>query len=150
MASNAFTSAGTVVSMSDALPATEDTAGYEALSYTAIGEISDVGELGRQYDLVTFNPISTRETVKRKGSYNQGQLTLQMARYPSDAGQTILRAAEASDNNYSFDLELQDGTNLYFQGQVMGYKTTVGNTNQITMATAVVEITTDIVEVAAT
>lgn len=149
MASNAFTSAGTTIGVVADQPATEDQAGYEALTFVDIGEASDLGEFGRQYNLVTFNPLGDRRTVKRKGSYNDGAITLQLARVPSDAGQTILLAGVDSDDNHSFEVALQDGTMIYFQAQIMSYTTNVGNVDQIMGASCVLEITTDIVEVAA-
>jgi len=68
--SNAFTSAGTTISVVDSNPATYDQAGFEALTYSLIGEVTDLGEFGREYSAVTHNPLGDRRTVKRKGSYN--------------------------------------------------------------------------------
>lgn len=149
MASNAFTSAGTTIGVVADTPATEDSTGYVALTYVNIGEASDISEFGRQYNLVTFNPLGDRRTVKRKGSYNDGAITLQLARVPSDAGQTILQSALDSDTNHSFEVTLQDGTAIYFQAQVLSYTTNVGSVDQITGATVQIEVTTDLVEVAA-
>ena len=150
MASGAFTSAGTIIGIDQGdEPATFDSTGYAALTYVDIGEIVDAGEYGKSFELVTHNPLGTRETVKRKGSFNSGQMNLQLARVPSDAGQAALIAALDADTNSSFKVTLQDGTVQYFIGQVLSYTTSVGTTNQITGAAAVVELTSDIVEVAA-
>ena len=146
-ASLAFTSAGTTLSISAAAPATYNAVGFAALTWTEIGEVSDLGEFGRQYNLVTFNTLGNRRTVKRKGSYNDGTIAAQMARAPSDAGQTILTAAVDSDASYSIKVVLQDGTIFYTTAQVMSYTTNVGNVDQITSATVNLEIDNDIVEV---
>ena len=146
MASNAFTSAGTTVAVSASLPGAYTATGFGALTYTDIGEVTQAGEFGKQYALVTHNPLGDRETYKFKGSYNNGTLSLQMGRVPSDAGQTILVAALASDNSYSFEVTLQNGTILYFTGQIMSYTTNVGGVDQITSATVNVEIDSAIVE----
>ena len=147
--SGAFTTAGTTIGISQGTePATYDITGFDALTYVAIGEIVDGGEFGRSYELVTHNPIGTRQTVKRKGSFNDGQLTLQLARVPSDTGQAALLAALDSDLNSSFEITLQDGTTQHFIAQVLSYTTNLGNVNQITGATVVVEITDSIVETA--
>jgi hypothetical protein len=146
-ATEPFTTAGTTIGIELALPATYNQAGFAALTYETIGEITDAGEFGRQYNLVTHNPIGDRRTVKRKGSYNDGQLTLQMARVPADLGQADIQTALASDTSSSFEVTLQDGTILYFTAQVLSYTTNLGNVDQITGATVVVEIDNDIVEV---
>lgn len=147
MASGAFTSAGTTLSISSALPATYDAAGFALLTYVEIGDVSDLGEFGRQYNLVTFNPLGDRRTVKRKGSYNDGTIAAQMARVPSDAGQLILTTAVDDDASYAIKIVLQDGTIFYTTAQIMSYTTNVGNVNQITAATVNLEIDNDIIEV---
>ena len=147
MASNAFTSAGTTIAISAALPATYNSTGFAALTYTSIGEITDAGEFGKEYNLVTHNPLADRKTYKRKGSYNNGSMTLQMGRVPDDAGQVLLLAAQDSDDSYSFKITLQDGTVNYFTGQVMSYRTSIGSVDQITSASVTVEVDSDIVEV---
>lgn len=147
MASGAFTSAGTTFSISASLPATYDATGYQALTFTLVGEVSELGEFGREYNLVTFNPLGDRGTVKRKGSYNDGTISVQMARVPSDAGQTILVAAVDSDNSYAIEIVLQDGTTFYTTAQIMSYTTNVGSVDQITSSTVNVEIDTPIIEV---
>lgn len=146
-ASKAFTSAGTKLYMSASLPATYNQAGFAALSFTEVGEISDLGEFGRQYNLVTFNPLGDRRTVKRKGSYNDGTIAAQMARVPTDAGQIIVTAAVNSDLSRSIKIVLQDGTIFYTTVQVMSYTTNVGSVDQITSATVNMEIDNDIIEI---
>jgi len=150
MASGAFTSAGTKISVTATAPGTYDdnsTDGLPTLSYTEIGEVSDLGEFGREYNEVTFNPLGDRRTVKRKGSYNDGSVSMTVARVPGEAGQTILTSALDDDESYYFDVELQDGTHLYFAAQVMSYTTNVGSVDQITTASVTLGITNDIVEV---
>jgi hypothetical protein len=147
MTSLAFTSAGTTIAISAAAPATFDGAGYGALTYTPISEITDLGTFGKTFTLVTHNPLGNRQTIKRKGSYNNGTLSLKLARVPSDPGQALLIAARDSDSVYSFVVTLQQGTKLYFQATPLSYTTNIGTVNQITAAECALEITSDIVEV---
>ena len=149
MASKAFTSAGTKLRISASAPATYNSTGFAALTWTEIGEVSEMGEFGRQYNLVTFNTLGDRRTVKRKGSYNDGTIACQMARVPDDAGQTILVTAVNSDASYSIKVTLQDGTVFYTTAQIMSYTTNIGNVDQITSATVNLEIDNDIIEVPA-
>ena len=145
---SAITTAGTVISvLSDTTPGTYDEVGFEALSsWLAVGEITDAGEFGRQYNLVTHNPIGDRRTVKKKGAYNDGQLTLQVARDPSDTGQADLVVARASDLDASFRIVLQDSSTIYFTAQVLSYTTNLGSVDQIVGSTIQIEISGDIIE----
>ncbi|KPH60353.1 hypothetical protein [Novosphingobium sp. ST904] len=149
------TSAGTTLAISAGRPATFDAAGFGALTKTLIGEITNVdGDLGRVYNLVTHNPLATRATVKKKGSYNSGSLNLTLAIDEDDAGQIIAEAALKSDADYTFELTLQDGAKRYFMALVMSFPTTVGTVDDITTGTINLEITAnddgdDFVKVAA-
>lgn len=141
------TSAGTKIHVTATAPATYDAAGFGAGVYTEIGEVTDLGEFGRQYNLVTHNPLGNRRTVKRKGSYNDGTVSMQLGRDTSDAGQTILATAVDDDDSHYFKVVLQDGTIFYFSAQVMSYTTNVGSVDQITGSTVSLEIDNDIIEV---
>lgn len=146
--SNAFTSAGTDISICANAPATYDAIGFAALTWTSIGEVTELGEFGRVYNIVKLNLLKDRRTVKRKGSYDDGTVAAQMARVPDDAGQAILVAAVNSDASYSIKITLQDGTKFYFSAQISSYTTNVGNVDQITSATVNFEIDNNIIEVA--
>ncbi|CDO37147.1 hypothetical protein [Novosphingobium sp. KN65.2] len=136
------TSAGTTISISASNPATFDVAGYEALSFTAIGEVTDLGEFGREYALVTHNPVGSRGTVKKKGSYNEGTMQMSLGLDTDDAGQILAKAAALSDNDYSFKVVTQNGDIYYFQAQTMMFKVGVGSVDQITTASITLELTT--------
>lgn len=140
----AKTSAGTTLGISASHPATFNEAGFEALSYTTIGEITSMdGDIGRVYNLVTHNPLATRATVKKKGSYNSGSMTIPLAIDRDDAGQILAKTALNSDANYSFVIEEQDGSFLYFQGIVMAFPVNYGGVDAITAGTITIEITAD-------
>jgi hypothetical protein len=136
------TSAGSVLKISAGVPATFNAAGYQALTYTTIGEVTDFGEFGREFTLVTHNPVANRGTVKFKGSFNEGAMTLQLGLDTDDAGQILAKSAVNSDNNYAFELTTQNNDKYFFQAQVMSFKVGVGSVNQVTSATIMVEITT--------
>ncbi len=136
------TSAGTTIGISAATPATYDAAGFAALTFSIIGEITDLGEFGREYALVTHSPLGSRGTQKRKGSFNAGSITLQMALDNDDAGQVLLKTAANSDDLYSFEVTEQDGTVDYFQASVMSFRKGIGGVDSITSATSTLEINT--------
>ncbi|HQV22661.1 MAG TPA: phage tail tube protein [Agitococcus sp.] len=142
------TSAGTTIAISAVLPTTDDAAGYAALTWAAIGEVTDLGEFGREYATVTHNPVASRRTIKRKGSYNDGTMALQLALDRDDAGQILVKTALASDANKAFRITYQDGSKDYFSAMVMSFKTNVGSVDQILSGSINLEINTDIIPVA--
>jgi hypothetical protein len=138
------TSAGSTLAIIATQPATYNVAGYDALTFVAvIGEITDLGEFGREYNLVTHNPVGNRGTVKRKGSFNEGQMALKLGLDTDDAGQILAKTASGSDNDYSFKLTTQNGDIYYFQAQVMNFKVGVGSVDNITSASINLELTTN-------
>jgi len=148
--SNVFTSSGTTYAISAGEPATYDQAGFAALTFTDVAEVTDMGEYGASFEVVSHNPLAARRTVKRKGTVNDGAMSLQLGRDPSDAGQAILIAGvdgAGIDVVHSHKVTLQDGTIQYFTGQIYSYTTNVGSANQIVSAAATVELDNKIIEV---
>lgn len=134
--------AATSLKISAGVPATFDAAGYAALSYTTVGEVTNFGEFGREFQLVTHNPVATRGTQKLKGAFNEGAIALQLGLDTDDAGQILMKAAALSDSLYAFLITSPNGDKYYFQGLTMGFKVGANDVNSITSATANIEITT--------
>jgi len=136
-------SAGTTIGLSSSAPATFNAAGYSALTFTNIGEVTDLGEFGREYNLITHNPIGSRGTVKLKGSFNEGSINMTLGLDTDDAGQILAKTASQSDNDYSFVITTQNGDDYYFQAKVMSFKVNVGSVDSVTTATIMLELTTN-------
>ena len=136
------TSAGTRLSLSADAPATFDATGYDALTYTSVGEITDMGEFGREYALVTHNPIGNRGTQKFKGSFNEGTMNLTIGLDTVDAGQVLMQTASMADTPYSFEVDMQNGDKYFFQAMVMSFKVNVGSVDSMTTASVTLELTT--------
>ena len=136
------TVAGTTIAISAAAPATFTQAGYAALTFTNIGEVTDGGEHGREYALVTHQPIASRGTQKFKGSFNEGSKTLQLGLDKADAGQVLAKAAVVSDASYSFKVTYQGGDIDYFQAKVMSFKKSATGVDTIRSASITLELTT--------
>lgn len=142
------TSAGTKFYVSDpiaALSTTYDAATFATGTYVEVGELTDLGSFGKKYNLVTFNPLGDRKTVKRKGSYNNGTLSLKLGSAVTDTGQVKMQVAADSDSSYAFKVVTQSGSIYYFTGQVMGWQLEVGSVDQIMGASTDLEIDNDIV-----
>lgn len=145
------TAAGSTLAISAASPATQDAAGYAALSLTEIGGIEKIGAIGAVFAKVEFQPLKGPKD-KHKGSVDYGSLQPSLAVDDDDAGQTLLRtaAADATSTLYSFCATLSDGSKRYFQGRVFGFPETVDGADSIVTAAPTVEITTAVIKVAAT
>lgn len=137
-------SAGTIISISATKPATFSKAGYNAIdsTFAPIAEITNAGEFGRVYQLITHNPLATRGTQKFKGSFNEGQMNLNLAYDSDDAGQEVANDALNDDDDYSFLVEMQGGDKFYFQAKVMSFPKAINGVNDMTSGTIQLEITT--------
>lgn len=127
----AQTAAGSTIAISAGIPATVTPTGYAALTYTLIGEVTELPAMGRTYNEVTHSPLAERGVVKKKGSYNDGTLTIPAAYAPGDAGQVLVDTAVDDDDYYSFKTVLQDGTIRYSQAMVMSAPVTPGSVDSI-------------------
>lgn len=148
------TVAGTEISISAGTPATFNEAGYAALTFTKIGEITDGGNHGRTYAEVKHSPIGTRGTQKYKGSFDEGNKTLQMAIDDDDAGQDLLKTALNSDDDYSFKVKYQGGAIDYFRAKVMKFEKATAGVDSMRTANVELSLSTSkdgvgIIEVAA-
>ena len=142
---NVALSVGTVVSVSAAQPATEDQAGYEALTWTVIGEITDIGESGGTATITTFTPVASGVVNKRKGSIDYGTMALSIAKDAADAGQVLLKAGfdgSARNTVHSFKVaEPDSGDEIYFMGSISSFTTVRGDANAVMAHTCNVERT---------
>jgi len=150
MANQAIASVGTAVSVSNTIPANLNAAGYAALTYTLVGEASEVPEFGGEQALVTFTPLQTGIVEKRGGSIDYGEITLPLALSRTDAGQTILEnkanQAIGTDKRVTVRVTLPDTTNYYFVAQVRSFKQMVGGVDAITMANTILALTSPVVK----
>ena len=74
MSSAAITAAGSKLFVSATLPGTYDKAGFEALTWTEVGEVTEIPQFGKVYTIVNHLPLGQRQTIKRKGLLRQRHL----------------------------------------------------------------------------
>lgn len=130
------TVAGSTLGVTTQVPATYDAAGYGAssISYTLIGEITNIGPIAREYATVSHSPIASRQVTQKKGSFTLPAIELTMAWDQSDAGQDVLRAAEATDAILTFELTKQGGDKRYFTAQVSKVSENFGGADDVDQA----------------
>jgi hypothetical protein len=139
------TAAGATLSVVAGAPATVDATGFSALTFVLIGEVENIGEFGKEYNLVTFLPLAQRGASKVKGSFNNGRFEPQLALDAADAGQVIMLAALESDLTYSFEVALTGGEVFYFQGLVMKFAPVINTVDDIVRRSAIVEVSRDLI-----
>lgn len=144
------TAAGTALAMGTTPPATNDEAGYEALTLVEIGGVEKIGAIGASFAKIEFKPLKG-PVEKHKGSVDFGSLQPSIAHDDADAGQTLLRTAsdDATSKLYPFCLTYPDGAKRYFQGRAFGYPETVDGADAIIMANPTIEISTKVIKVEA-
>lgn len=148
MSDNLTPGLGTTIAISATLPANENQAGYEALTFIAIGEVTEIPEFGAAHDVVSHVPLATGITAKYHGAKNNGSIALPMALDRTDTGQTALKTALAGKDRVAFEVTYADGSIDYFQGKIMSF-TRGASIGEVVTATVSVEIETNLIEVAA-
>lgn len=130
---------------------------FEALVWTEVGEVEDLGEFGDEASEITFTALANRRVRKFKGTFDAGTVTVQAGSDPEDAGQLAMIEAFASDLDFPFRITLNDQltlsgepTTLYFGGKVMSKRRNVGNVENVVRQNFPVGINTEIIEVPAT
>jgi hypothetical protein len=141
-------SAGTTVSAFRPLPpATYNEAGYEAITFTPIGEVTDTRATSaanmRTSSSTTRSPPGPPS--KLKGSYNEGQIQLQFGLdnrrcWPDRCSKT----ASTSDERLQLPRRHPGWQRLISsRAQVTSFKTSVGGVDDITAGSATLEITSN-------
>lgn len=142
------TSTGVTMGVVKAVPATYDQAGFEALTFVNVGEVTDIPEYGPTVQVVTHEPLATGVTEKYKGFINYGSISIGLGYDISDAGQAIL--SEGTDGTGQFDehsvsITYPSGEVDYFTCKIFSYTKNPSTANSIVGSTVAVEINTKIV-----
>ena len=101
---------------------------YEGLFWTQVKAVGNHGESGSSTNILTYDTWDSDVAQKAKGLTNAGDPEIELARLPTDAGQTALRAAALLNNNFAFKVVRNDApaggtpTIIYNRGLVTGPK----------------------------
>lgn len=130
------TFAGTTIGVSASPPATYNQAGFEALTFTNVGEITTApGSGGKKYTDVAYSTLDDRATKHLKGTSDQAEQSITVIDDLTDTGQTALETALDSDDEYSFKVTYNNGDVAYFQALVTGFEGDGGDSNAIRQST---------------
>ena len=144
------TVANSALFISAAAPLTFDAAGFAALAWTKIGEITDMGTVtGREYNTSTHAPIDTAQQTEKKASYKLGSSEFKCGWDDDDAGQILADAASRDYTSPSFKVVKQDGAIRYFTAQVSKFVEENGTVDNNVTGSLTLLRQTDTVRVAA-
>lgn len=131
--SDYITSLGITLYGAAAEPATYDKAGFDAVSWTEIGGVSNIGgTLGATFESVSFVLLKTGIDAPEKGTVNYGEMTVTVGRDVTDAGQILIKAGlDGAEKltNHSWKLRMANGDYLCMTGKIFSAPNTLGDAN---------------------
>jgi hypothetical protein len=134
-------------------PATDTLSEYEALTWTEVKEIENLGDFGDESSAVTFASLSDARVRKLKGARDAGTMAIVVGRDPLDPGQQAMIAAEKTNFEYPFKIVAADNpsasytpTTFYFKGLVMSQRNAAGANDNVVRTTFNVGINTPLIE----
>lgn len=104
------------------LPATHDAAGFAALTFKTVGFINSVPDLDGEYDIASFDDLSTGEEYKVADMLRAGDGTFQVALDSSNTGQAEIEGNVGA--KASFEFKLKNGTKYYRTAVIKSFKPT--------------------------
>lgn len=128
-------------------------ADFESDSYTEVGEVEDLGEVGDESEQITFTSLADSRTRKLKGPRDAGAQTIVVGDDVLDDGQAAMIAAEASPLDFNFKIVMNDARTIggdpsvqYYYGKVFSKRRNLGNVSNVTRRNFVVGVNSPIVE----
>lgn len=107
---------GAVIAVSASTPATIDSSGFAALTYTTVGKVVSWGAVGDTSDNIAI-PLLSGRVEHLNGAADGGEIAWAV-RYDTDAGQTILVNNNNNNTTISFKITDPDGKVIYAHGLV--------------------------------
>lgn len=123
-----YTGSGTCVSVSAASPATHDSAGFAALTYTQLGELETLGDISIRHASASFTSLCSGKTTIVKGSEEGVEFDIGVAMDRDDAGQALMTTARKSlTAKVSLKIVDNAGDTVYVNGYVMSERIAGGS-----------------------
>jgi hypothetical protein len=134
-----------------------DLAAYDGLVWTEVGMIESISEFGPEGNIGSFTPLGTGIACKFRGSTDNGEASLTIAKTTTDTGLTTLIGLQGVADETAFKIELSEaGTGVgataqryCFLGLVKSARVTIGTGDDVVKVSVAIPITGDIIEGAA-
>jgi len=152
MAGCAVGSIGVVLSVSAIEPATQDEAGFVALTYTKVANLLSFPTFGGVAGVISNTPLETGTECKSQGAINWGSIPLNGLYTEADAGHAIMD--EGLNGLYkgqdmAFELVYPNGAIRYLRGFVTTYTETPGDSGSNILMDTAIELNYEPLRVAA-
>ena len=149
------TTTGITLGIAEGEPATLDAAGFEAMSYTEIGQLTNVPEFGPTISVVESTPLKTAIVEKFVGSVNYGSQTLEADFDDEDAGQDLVTDAvtvgsASFGKQFSIELTYASGAKRYYLGRFFSATENPGTVDSMVGLSMNLEINSQVLKVAPT
>ncbi len=134
---------GTILGIVAESPATVDAAGFGALTYVEVGEVTDFAEIGTETAMIEHKAVKTGIIQKFKGFRNAGSFSLGFGRSRADAGQILLASGADGANinkQHSVRVTLPNGDITYFTCKVFSFKTNLGQADSLVTSSSQLEL----------
>jgi len=138
--SNGVASIGSKLAFSIGVPASVNVSGYAALSWTESNEEVNIGDIGPENTVITYDTVGDGAVNKRMGATNNGQQNVTVAFDADNGGQEMLRAAARSKVVVRVRETLATGDIYYYDAYVQRFKTMVGGAGDYLRADVTLEI----------
>lgn len=149
MTIEAISSIGTCVAFSDVLPATEDQAGYEALTWVDWPAVLNYGDVGGTDDITKITPVCDGIVQKIYGPRDNGTQNMDALYDGKDPAQILVRTAYLNRERVAVRLTLATGDVIYYIAIVSAAPIAAGGASDALMIKPIIEITSEIVDVIA-
>lgn len=148
MATQFITPAGSTIGFSATLPATDDQAGYEALTFTQLDLPTSLGTVGATDNIVNYTALFDAIVQKNQGSRDYGTQEVPMAySTESNAAVELLETAWEARNSVAVELTLPDGAIRYYTVKCDGIREEIGEADSVLGANTTLHITTKVIKV---
>lgn len=149
------TSSGTTFGISTTVPAaTVDTTGeYDALTYTLVGGIRNLGRFGDRKNQVKFAVLGDGRVRTLGGARDAGVLDISVAFDALDPGQIAMIAAADTNDSYAFEVTTPDGqgvavdSRFWFTGEVMAAELAVDENDSVLSMNFTVSVNTAVLRI---
>ena len=154
-----ITSKGTKFYLCESVPAitgdeATDLAAFDGLTWVEVGMVESIGEFGPEGQIGTFTPLGTGVACKFRGTTDNGEVQLTIAKTTTDTGLLALIAKQGDPAESAFKIELSEtgtGTGAkaqryVFLGLVRSARVSVGSGDEVVKLSVAIPITGALIE----
>ena len=155
-----ITAKGTKFYLASTIPAitgdkATDLASFDGLTWGEVGMVESIGEFGPEGQIGSFTPLGTGIACKFRGTTDNGEVQLTIAKTTTDTGLLALIAKQGDPAESAFKIELsetgaagtgQKAQRYVFLGLVRSARVSVGSGDEVVKVSVAIPITGAIIE----